>query len=83
MEPTGYPTVPMEIDLKPLVFGPGFSNKHVDAQSGGLNAEPKQDFRAGDDGNRAGGVHGFVEGVSSENDEKTRMVSFEEIMDIT
>ena len=59
----------MEIDLKPLVFGPGFSNKHGKAQSGCFNAEPKQqDFRAGDDGNRAGGEWIF-EGVSSENDE--------------
>ena len=81
----GYPTVPMEIDeKKPIGVWPWFQRaKHGKAQSGGFNAEPKQDFRAGDDGNRAGGVHGFVEGVSSENDEKTRMVSFEEIMDIT
>ena len=74
--PWGTKTVPMEIDEKkqPLVYGPVFFATNMEKPKVAVSTPSqhsrrkrfRKDFSAGDDGNRAGGVHGFVEGVSSE-----------------
>ena len=68
--------------LKPLGVWPWFCSQQTMSKPKVAVRTPSQNSRAGDDGNRAGGVHGFLKGFPA----KMMRFSdgeFEYIMDIT